>query len=211
MRTDIYLLRHGATPANLEERFAGRSDEPLHAKGIAQIREVAATLANQRIDKIFATPLARTRQSAALISSLTGAPVQVEEAFTEISIPHWDGLTKDEIRRRFGPEYPTWLAQPDAFSSPGCETLAAVRERAVAGLERIMASHGGQRLVVVSHLIVLRCLALHYLGQGLTDFRKISLKNGELTLLSRTGATTIITFPTQPLSSHGPETHRPHP
>lgn len=204
MQTEIYLLRHGATPANLEDRFAGRSDEPLHAKGTAQIMEVAATLASQRIDKICAGPLARTRQSAALISSLTGAPVQLEEAFTEISIPHWDGLTKDEIRLRFGPEYPTWLAQPDAFRSPGCETLAAVQERAVTGLERIMASHGGERLVVVSHLIVLRCLALHYLGQGLTDFRKISMANGELTLLSRTGATTLITFPSQPLSKPRP-------
>ncbi|PIP43296.1 MAG: phosphoglycerate mutase [Deltaproteobacteria bacterium CG23_combo_of_CG06-09_8_20_14_all_60_8] len=201
MQTDIYLLRHGATPANLEDRFAGRTEEPLHAKGLAQIKEVAATLAGQRITTIFAGPLARTRQSAAILGSLTGAPVQVEEAFNEIAIPHWDGLTKDEIRARFGPEYPFWLAQPAAFRGPGCETLAAVQERAVAGLERIMASHAGQRLVVVSHLIVLRCLALHYLGRSLMDFRKICLANGELTLISRTAATTTITLPPRPWSA----------
>lgn len=198
MQTDIYLLRHGATAANLEDRFAGRSDEPLHAQGLAQITAVAAALKGQHLTTIIAGPLQRTRQSAALLGSLTGTPVQVEEVFNEINIPHWDGLTKDEIRARFGAEYPTWLAQPAAFQLPGCETLAAVQERGVAGLERLMASHGGQRLVVISHLIVLRCLALHYLGQPLADFRKIAIANGALTLLSRTKATTTVTFLPKP-------------
>lgn len=198
MQTDIYLLRHGATPANLEDRFAGRSDEPLHAKGVAQIMAVAATLGRERLSTIYAGPLQRTRQSAALISKLTGAPVQVEEAFNEIDIPHWDGLTKAEIRARFGPEYPCWLAQPGGFMVPGCETLAAVQDRAVATLERIMAAHDGQRLVVVSHLIVLRCLALHYLGQSLDNFRQISIANGALTLISRTVAGTTITLRPRP-------------
>jgi broad specificity phosphatase PhoE len=194
MQTDIYLLRHGATPANLENRFAGRTDEPLHAKGAEQIKAVAAILGNERITRIFTGPLQRTRESAALLSTLTGAPVLVEAAFNEISIPHWDGLTKEEIRARFGPQYPTWLTQPDAFQVLGSETLAAVQKRAVDSLERIMTIHEGQRLVVISHLIVLRCLALHYLGRSLSDFREITMANGDLTLLRRRAGVTTLSF-----------------
>lgn len=38
MTATIYLIRHGTTRANREDRFAGRTDEPLHAEGVMQSR-----------------------------------------------------------------------------------------------------------------------------------------------------------------------------
>ncbi|MCA1766051.1 MAG: histidine phosphatase family protein [Desulfobulbaceae bacterium] len=193
MPTTIFLSRHGKTAANLENRFAGRSAEPLHPSGRDQLAEVAARLNGMPVSAIYAGPLARTSQSAEIIAGVTGAKVRAREAFNEILIPHWDGLSKAEITSRFGPQYPTWLSAPERFRLPGCETLDQVTERAVAGIEALFIAHSGETVVVVSHLIVVRCLILHYRGRPLSEFRSVKVDNGAIIGLSRgdAGATEV--------------------
>ncbi len=193
MKTTIYLIRHGLTAANKDDVFAGRTQEPLHPEGVAQLVEVGKRLAGRGISKIFCGPLARTRQSAGIAGELLAAPVEAEEALTEISIPHWDGLTKEAIRARFGPEYPTWHDDPTGFRAPGCETIAEVQNRAVACLETIFRDCPGQNLLVVSHLIVVRALLLHYLVRPIADFRAIKVGNAQVAALIRDdwGGTTV--------------------
>jgi len=185
MKTTIYLLRHGLTSANKDDVFAGRTQEPLHPEGVAQMGEVGQRLAGRGIGKIFCGPLARTRQSAGIIGELLGVPVIAEKALTEISIPHWDGLTKEAIRARFGPEYPAWLADPAGFILPGCETIGEAQARAVVSVESLFRDYPGQKLLVVSHLIVVRALLLHYLARPIADFRAIKVDNGQVAALVR--------------------------
>jgi len=196
MKTRISLLRHGTTTANLEKRFAGRTDEPLHPEGVAQITALAESLATAAVapvDAVVCGPLARTRQTAMIIADRLGAPVAVDPRFTEIDIPHWDGLTKTEITARFGDQYPTWLAAPDRFQVPGCETIEAVQKRAVAAVEELFTAHAGQHVLVVSHLIVIRAILLHYRGLPIARFRSITADNGVLHTLIRTqDGTTIL-------------------
>jgi broad specificity phosphatase PhoE len=186
MTTTIILARHGATAANLEDRFAGRGPEPLHRKGCEQLHLVAEKLRRTPLTGgIVCGPLPRTRESAEIVGRALGVAVRSAERFNEIDIPHWNGLTKSEIRQRFGPEYPAWLESPDLFSLPGCETLAQVQARAVAGLEEIFAQEQGRTTLVISHLIVVRCLVLHYRGLPLSAFRSIKVDNAALTGLRR--------------------------
>jgi broad specificity phosphatase PhoE len=185
MATTIFLTRHGKTAANLENRFAGRTSEPLHQQGCAQIAAVADKLQKVQPSAIYAGPLPRTKQSAEIISQVAGAHLHTSESFNEILIPHWDGLTKAEITEQFGAEYPTWLSAPDKFNLPYCETLSQVQSRAVAGIEQIFTERAGETVVVVSHLIVVRCLVLHYRRQPISAFRSIKIDNGSLTRLTR--------------------------
>ena len=190
MATIIYLTRHGVTAANKENIFAGRTTEPLHSEGVAQLMAVGRILARQGgIKKIFCGPLPRTRQSAELAATLLTTqgtiPVVSKEGLNEIYIPHWDGLSKEEIRKRFGPEYPLWLEDPAGFTVPGCETIGQVQARAVACLEEIFQSCAGEKVLVVSHLIVIRSLLLHYLAKPLADFRAIKVDNAQLVMLVR--------------------------
>ncbi|MBU0482067.1 MAG: histidine phosphatase family protein [Proteobacteria bacterium] len=183
MSTRIFLIRHGTTGANLNNIFAGRSDEPLHPEGKLQLSRVAEKLRGTGVNHIYCGPLTRTRMSAEIISKTTDAPLETHDAFNEIDIAHWDGLTKDEIRERFGPEYPTWLETPEMFSVEYCETLTDVQTRAVKGTEEILAAHPGRNIVVVSHLIVLRTLVLHYRNLPLSAFRSLKIGNASITEL----------------------------
>lgn len=185
MKTTIHLIRHGLTAANKNDVFAGRTQEPLHPEGAAQIAKVGSMLAGQGISRIFCGPLPRTRQSAGIVGELLGVQVEADEGLNEISIPHWDGLTKETIRARFGSEYPTWLADPAGFCVEGCETIGEVQERGVAFVESLFGRYPGQKLLVVSHLIVVRALLLHYLARPLADFRAIKVGNAQVATLLR--------------------------
>jgi len=185
MKTTIYLIRHGLTAANKNDVFAGRTQEPLHPEGEAQMAAVGRMLAGRGIGRIFCGPLPRTRQSAGIVGEMLDVPIATDEALNEISIPHWDGLTKETIRLRFGAEYPTWLADPDGFRVEGCETIAEVQVRAVACVESLLREYPGQNLLVVTHLIVVRALLLHYLARPIADFRTIKVGNAQVARLVR--------------------------
>ena len=182
--TKIYLVRHGITQANKENRFAGRTDEELHAEGNDQIIQVGDRLKNNDLSAVYCGPSRRTLQSAEILGTLLGIPYSDLEGLDEINISHWDGLTKDEIRQEFGDEYPTWLNSPQTFSLPGCETLKKVQERAVGAVNRILEHHNSENLLLVSHLIVLRCLVLYYQGLEIKDFRSIKIGNGSIIRVS---------------------------
>jgi broad specificity phosphatase PhoE len=182
--TTIYLVRHGITQANKENRFAGRTDEELHAEGEKQIQQVGEQLRSKNIAAVYCGPARRTVQSAEILGSLLKVPFLPVEEFDEIKIPHWDGLTKDEIRQKCGAQYPTWLNSPQTFSLPGCETLKQVQERAVGAVNRLLVQHNSGSLLLVGHLIVLRCLFLYYQGLGIKDFRSIKIDNGSILQVS---------------------------
>ena len=179
-KTIIYLIRHGLTQANKENRFAGRSSEPLCAEGVSRLREVTKELQPAGINRIFCGPLPRTRQSADLIGQACDAAVESCEGLNEIFLPHWDSLTKDEIREKFGPEYPTWLSHPGKFQVEGCETLEDVLKRAVDCVKEIVSSHPDKTVLLVTHLIVARCLVLYERQLPLAQFRSIQIANGEI-------------------------------
>lgn len=171
------------TQANREDRFAGRTAEPLHPEGARQIREIGRKLREEGLACVYAGPLARTMQSAEILSQTCGIPYAVQDGLTDIHLPHWDGLTKEEIRQRFGEQYPTWKQSPDLFQVAHCETLADVQKRAVHAVERIRGRHPGQKVLLVTHLIVARCLMLHYAGGSLAQFRSIKVDNGDVVRL----------------------------
>ncbi len=181
MNPTIYLVRHGKTQANKENRFAGRTEEPLHSQGIEEITTVAEEAEKLNLDLIYSGPALRTRQSAEIIAGICGLDYLVEPGLHDIKLPHWDGLTKDEIREKWGPEYPTWLENPAAFRPSRGENLFDVSSRAVSYLQGVRRQ--GRRVLLVTHLIVARCLLLHQQGRPIDDFRSVKVGNGEIVKL----------------------------
>jgi broad specificity phosphatase PhoE len=163
----ILLLRHAETDWNRERRFQGWRDVPLSATGREQAESAARLLAATRIDAVWSSPLARARDTAAIIAAPHRLAVQESEAFREMGFGAWEGLTRDEVRERFPDAHRAWAETPHEASWPGAETLATVRARALAGLEALRAAHTGQTICLVSHGITGRLLILEALGLGL--------------------------------------------
>jgi broad specificity phosphatase PhoE len=162
----ILLLRHAETQWNRERRFQGRRDIPLSPAGREQAQSAASLLAATPVAAVWSSPLARARETAALIAAPHGLPVGVTEHFTEMDFGEWVGLTREDVAARFPDALSAWAETPHQARWPGAETLQAVRSRVLAGLAALRAAHQGQTICLVSHGITSRVLILEALGLG---------------------------------------------
>lgn len=64
----LFVIRHGLTDFNTQNRYQGGTDNAINKVGRSQILAVAHTLANQNIDYLVSSPLKRAIQSAEVIS-----------------------------------------------------------------------------------------------------------------------------------------------
>ena len=78
----------------------------------------------------------------------------------------WEGLTRDEVARRFPEDYAVWRTTPERFVRPGGEPLTAVAERVSRALSALRATHDKETVVLVCHAVVTRLLVLAALGLG---------------------------------------------
>ncbi|MCB0198167.1 MAG: histidine phosphatase family protein, partial [Anaerolineae bacterium] len=66
---NFYLVRHGENPANITKEFSYRDvDYSLTPKGVLQAQQTAAHFRNVPVDAVVASPLKRTRETAAIIA-----------------------------------------------------------------------------------------------------------------------------------------------
>lgn len=162
--TRLYIARHGATRLSAEDRFAGSTDVELSDEGRAQAAALGHRLAGERLDAVYASPMSRTAETAAIVSAASGLSVAYADGLREIGHGHWEGLTRREVEERFGEEYASWEADPFTFPPKGGESGAAVLARALAALRRILDQHTGQHVLIVSHKATIRLLLSSLLG-----------------------------------------------
>ena len=71
----IYLIRHGETDWNLEQRLQGATDIPLNENGLELARETAKGLQDVPFDVVYTSPLTRARQTAEIIRGHRNIPL----------------------------------------------------------------------------------------------------------------------------------------
>jgi probable phosphoglycerate mutase len=171
MTTRVYLIRHAATTASAEDRFAGSSNVPLSDEGRGQARHLAKRLATQRPAAIYCSPMERTVETATILGAPHGLTPQPVDGLREIDHGHWEGLSRPEVKTRYPGEMEAWDADPFGFAPPGGETGAAVVARAIPAIREIVMSHPNQSVFVVSHKATNRLIIGHYLGIELRGYR----------------------------------------
>lgn len=161
--TTVYLLRHGETPLTAERRFSGRGgqDPGLTPTGRRQV-EHAASLLQARLGRdglaaIVASPLQRTMESAGIVADRLGPAVLPDEGFAEMAFGEWDGLTFAQARATDPAFFDAWLSDP-TMPPPGGESLAAVSDRVVGALRRLLERHDGERVLVVAHAMPVKSI-----------------------------------------------------
>jgi broad specificity phosphatase PhoE len=173
----MLLLRHAETEWNRERRFQGWRDSALTPTGREQAQSAARLLAATPVAAVWSSPLGRARETAAAIAGPHALPVREAEAFKEMGLGAWEGLTRDEVEARFPDELRAWAETPHLAAWPGVEPLAAVRARALAGLAAVREAHAGQTVCLVSHGVTCRVLILEALGLGLDRLWSIQLSS----------------------------------
>ncbi|MCU0236526.1 MAG: histidine phosphatase family protein [Acidobacteria bacterium] len=176
----IYLIRHGETQANREGVFRGRGEVPLSPQGLKQAEELRAHFADLKVQRVFSSPLRRAAATAA--ACFPGRAIELQELVNNLDLGGWSGRKKKEIAAEEPELWRRWLEEPERMSFPGGESLAAVKARARA-FNRLLAAAGEERIAVVSHRSVIKCLLAEALGLGSRWFWKFHLDNASVTML----------------------------
>ncbi|QXC60988.1 MSMEG_4193 family putative phosphomutase [Aquihabitans sp. G128] len=188
--TLVLLVRHGQTPttgATLPGRAKGLH---LAEAGTAQAEAVAARIAGlQNVEAVYASPLERTRETAAPIAKALGQRVKVDKGLLECEFGEWTGRKLSELNKL--PEWKTVQRYPSGFRFPGGESFTEMQQRMVSTLDRLGAAHRGKTVVLVSHADPIKAAVAHALGTHLDLFQRI--------VVSPCSVSAILQTPTGPV------------
>jgi broad specificity phosphatase PhoE len=178
----ILLVRHGQTEWNQGsesgEHFRGRIDIDLNPTGIAQAESLADLLASLKIAAVYASPLRRALSTASPIAAAHDLAPEAFSGLLDIDYGHWSGKSHREVASQWPDLYRLWVHTPHLVQIPGGESLADVRQRAWAGLQRLLRSHEGQIIILVGHQVVNKVLICALLGLDNSAFWRIRQDTG---------------------------------
>ncbi len=187
----VWLWRHGALAPNPEQRFVGQRDIPLSRSGEAAFARLARDFADAIRQRPRAFFCSDSRRGTACADMLRRAfrpsggtmPVIADPGFRERSLGAWEGLTRDEVERRWPGALAEHAADPAEYAPPGGESLLMLQRRAVMALARARLHCRGGLLVVVGHASFNRCVLADCLALPLADVMRLSQPYGCRTLL----------------------------
>ncbi|UUU34324.1 bifunctional RNase H/acid phosphatase [Streptomyces sp. CA-210063] len=181
------LLRHGETPLTPQKRFSGSggSDPSLTDVGRYQAERVAAALAARgTIQEVVSSPLARCRETAGIVAARLGLRVTVEDGLRETDFGAWEGLSFGEVRERYPDDMNAWLASPDAAPTGGGESFEAVAHRVAATRDKLVATHTGRTVLLVTHVTPIKTLVRLALGAPPESLFRMELSAASLSALA---------------------------
>ena len=147
--TRLILVRHAES--EMKGGYLGRLDPSLSVQGRAQAAALARRMAGESLAAVYSSPLKRALMTAQMIAAPHGLDVSAIADLAELDFGDWDGLTYQEIAEVAPQRFNRWLADPAEVRPPNGETLLEMSQRVMEVVERIIAAHTGETVVVITH------------------------------------------------------------
>lgn len=144
-RGGLLLVRHGESEGNAARTFTASPEVPITELGRSQARR-AGELILERFSpaRLVASSFRRAIQTAELIGEVIGLELEIEPDVREQHLGELQGRPYESARDG-------WAGPIQAWRPPGGETLLEVQTRAIAVLDRLVAQHPEEQVVVVTH------------------------------------------------------------
>ncbi|MFZ4669687.1 MAG: histidine phosphatase family protein [Microthrixaceae bacterium] len=189
--TLVLCVRHGVTSTTgtvLPGRAPGLH---LSEAGRAQAERAAARIgALPKVDAVYASPLERTRETAAPIAKATGNRVRRATGLLECDFGDWTGQRLDRLRKL--PEWSAVQSTPSTFRFPGGESFAEMQLRIWNQLLSLAETHPGQTIVAASHADPIKAAVAMATGVHLDLFQRISISPCSITPILLGAGTPIV-------------------
>ncbi|MBN1626661.1 MAG: histidine phosphatase family protein, partial [Deltaproteobacteria bacterium] len=165
----LYLIRHGETFFNLENRIGG--DPALTQNGRLQARALSEYFRKKEIPLIFTSKKRRTIQTAEPIRKLqkkcTIIPLQ---EFNEIDSGICECMSYEEIRKKFPEIYSARKMDKYHYTYPEGEGYVTMKQRIDRGINKVLyLSNTAKNIMIVGHRAANRMILSHFLFRRETD------------------------------------------
>jgi len=154
--TRLVMIRHGECVANAKGLAGGPlGDGGLTDLGVAQARALARRLSLTRelvsASALYTSTLPRAIETGTIVFPAINPDLVAtsDEALCELGVGEADGLTWVQIAGRYA--LPDWDVDPSQVNVPGGESLLGFFTRCVGAIDRLIARHPNELVVLVVH------------------------------------------------------------
>jgi 2,3-bisphosphoglycerate-dependent phosphoglycerate mutase len=154
----IFLIRHGETTGDVEDRYGGSYDDHLTEVGQEQLQKTAQRLVGNRVDKIYSSTLLRAQESAEIINNVLKTDLEFLDGLRERGYGVLGGLTKIEALEKYSDAVEKH--GDSANTDPEGESQSDFTKRVMESFEYVC-KQGGDTIVIVSHGGPLKVILRH--------------------------------------------------
>jgi len=155
MRRRLYLMRHGAVSYFAADgRPVDPEQVPLTEEGRAQAEAARALLGGVRLDRILASTLPRTVETARLV--VPGVEPERWPELSELRGDRLSGISPDALEAEFVHAFRGVVPNEKRFL--GGETVGSLFDRVLPALERLLADDSWDTVLAVLHGAVNRAI-----------------------------------------------------
>ena len=178
----IYLLRHGEIKGASTKRFIGQTDVGLSEAGLEHAALWQNYFFRLKIDHVFASPLSRCIDMAAIVSGFEKHAITLMDGLKEINLGKWDGKPLAEIRDKFPEEWEKRGKNFTGYRPPLGESFLDLSQRVVPVFHQIATENPGN-ILVVAHAGVNRMILCDLLNKKIDALFSIPQDYGCLNII----------------------------
>lgn len=167
---NIFLVRHGESQGNLEQRFIGaNSPHGLTETGQKQSKNAARILSSYDLGnaKIYSSPAIRAVETVEIISERLGIYYTIEERLTEINLGEMEDMLKSDVEKKYKDVIKNFSEKPSLCEIPGGESIPEVQQRILSFIyDKVDEGHD---LILISHDVAIRAFLVYAMNMSV-DF-----------------------------------------
>jgi probable phosphoglycerate mutase len=156
---EIIMVRH-ALPVRIELE-TGIADPELSAEGHEQSKKMAAYLASENIDAVYASPLRRARETAQPLIEQLGIQYEICEGVAEFDRNSNEYVPAEELRATNDPR---WQKMMKGEWDETADSPEVFRDRVILSINELIERHPGEKVAVVCHGGVINQYLAYVLG-----------------------------------------------
>jgi len=153
----IYVIRHGETDVNLENKINSLNEDDLNKTGIMQAQEVGKKLENIDYDFIISSPLIRTKHTAELLN-VKNKKISFDNRLIERDAGVFTKQSIDNIDSN------DWWNLNPKEDYKDAETVKNVLDRIYDFLDELKKKYKDETILLVTHGGVSKAISCYFNG-----------------------------------------------
>ena len=181
--TKIYFVRHCEALGNVNRTFQGSTDNDITDFGAKQLEKLSERFKEIPLDKIYTSPLIRTRKTALAIQAGRDIEIETLNGIIELNGGVIENKPVAESFAKY-PEYKdAWFNHPEDFAPLNGEAMRDAYERIKNTFWSLVEKHKGETIACASHGGIIRCLECNLLYNDITKLKEVTIFDNTAILL----------------------------
>ncbi len=162
----IYLIRHGETTSDVEDRYGGEYDDHLTDKGKEQCNKLAQKINDKKIEIIYHSPKIRAIETAKILAKTIKADLQKVEDIKERNHSGiLTGMIKSEAKEKYPEEIAKLEKDKKYHAITGSESYDSFKNRIINAFRELF-NTDHNTIAVVTHGGPITCYIREVLDLG---------------------------------------------